>query len=400
MARAGILVTLLAFELFNPAHVNLCSDESYRGESRGFEITSVDLIVLALAIAQHRRGARPLTTHRLVPQRWLYLAVVLMSALAGADPFRSAFSIWKLLRMYMAFGVLAGLFQELELANAALLGLAYGVLSQGLQSLWQKYAYHAVRVVGSQSHPNSLAMIVNFVAPVAFALLLRGARNRLLLGVYALAAMCDVFSLCRGGMMMFLLSTALVVGLSFGRGITPHKIKVVGSLFVGGTLALLKSLDTIVKRFTEAPKESELARKLFNMAARAMADEHPFGVGINMYSYVLDHGGYADRFGIEPGDRNGIAHHIYWLTTAETGYVGCAVYLLLLGSVLVGALRLVREAGPVGEIAIGIFAGLLITYTQGTAEWIARQTNMSYLFWLFAAMISAFQAVRARRRLA
>jgi O-antigen ligase len=395
-ARLG-LVMLLAFEVFNPSHVNLYSDENYRGESRGFEITSVDLLCLALALAQRRRGARPATTHRLVVQRALYLAVVVVSALAGQDSFRSAFSVWKLLRMYCCYSVLAGVFQDLELANAALLGLAYGVISQGGQALWQKYAYHAVRVVGSQSHPNSLAMIVNFVTPVAFALLLQGGRSRLLVLVYALAAMCNVFSLCRGGMMMFLLASGLVVAMSFRRRVNARKVRIVASLIVGGIAAVLKSLDTIVKRFTEAPKESELARKLFNLAARAMADEHPFGVGINMYAYVLDHGGYADRFSIEPGDRNGIAHHIYWLTAAETGYVGCALYVLLLGSVLAGALKLIREPGPVGEIAVGIAAGLVVTYTQGTAEWIARQTNMSYLFWLFAAMISAFQAQRARR---
>jgi hypothetical protein len=394
-ARARqILVTLLAFEIFSPSHVNLYSQEMYRGESRGFEITSVDIIVLALMIAQRRRKVVVSTAHRMPFQRGVYLLLVVISAFAGVDAFRSAFSIWKLLRMYLAFSVLSGVFQEMELANAALLGLAYGVISQGGQALWQKYAQHSMRVVGSQSHPNSLAMIVNFVAPIAFSLLLVGGRNRLLLAVFALTAMCDVFSLCRGGMMMFLLSAGMVVAFSFKEELTPRKIKVVGGLVLGGVIALLKSLDTIYKRFTEAPKESEIARKLFNAAAKLMADEHSFGVGINMYSDVLDHGGYADRIGIEPGDRNGIAHHIYWLTAAETGYIGCAAYFLLLGSVLWGAFRLTREKGPVGQIAVGMFAGLTITYIQGTAEWIARQTNMSYMFWIFAAMVSAFQANR------
>jgi hypothetical protein len=34
-------------------------------------------------------------------------------------------------------------------------------------------------------------------------------------------------------------------------------------------------------------------------------------------------------------------------------------------------------------------AGLTVTYLQGTAEWIARQTTMSYCFWLFAAIACA-----------
>src|SRR5580658_1829203 len=122
-----LFVTLLAFELFNPLHVNLYSDETYRGESRGFEVTSVDVLILGLALAQRLRRARPATTHRFVAARWIYFGVVVLSALAGSDVLRSAFSIWKLGRMYLAFNVLAGLFQEMELANAALLGLAYGV---------------------------------------------------------------------------------------------------------------------------------------------------------------------------------------------------------------------------------------------------------------------------------
>ena len=33
-----------------------------------------------------------------------------------------------------------------------------------------------------------------------------------------------------------------------------------------------------------------------------------------------------------------------------------------------------------------------------TAEWVARQTPMSYMFWVFAAMVAAFQSERLARR--
>lgn len=165
---------------------------------------------------------------------------------------------------------------------------------------------------------------------------------------------------------------------------------------VGAAIVLAKSIDTIIERFTKAPKESEEARVLFNKAARAMADDHTFGVGINMYSWVLDHGGYADRLHIEPGDRNGIAHHVYWLTCAELGYVGAAAYILLLATVWVSALRLVFKRGLTGEVATGLLLGLSTMYLQGTAEWIARQTPQSYCFWMFAAILSALRTRVAR----
>jgi hypothetical protein len=190
-------------------------------------------------------------------------------------------------------------------------------------------------------------------------------------------------------MMMYVFSLSVVAFLSMIRRPTTHKIKVLSWIAVGGALALLKSMDTIINRFVNAPKESELARKLFNQAAKAMADEHPFGIGINMYSYMLDRGGYADRFGIEPGDRNGIAHHIYWLTSAELGYVGVTAYVLVLLTVFFSALRLATRKGVEGEMGVGIMAGLGVTYLQGFAEWIARQTTMSYAFWGLAAVVAA-----------
>jgi hypothetical protein len=388
---------LIAFELFNPEHINLISEETYRGDSRGIEITTVDLLVLALHVAQRRRGITAPSGRRFLIPRILYFLAYLASLSASPNIQRSLYSVWKLTRMYFAFSVLATAFLELELVQASLQGLAVGVVSQGLLALQQKYLHHAVRVTGSQSHPNSLAMLVNFIAPVAFSLLLSGAGTRITLAVFALAGACDVFSLSRGGMMMFALGSVLVAIASLTRGVTARKTKILAALGAGGVVAIAWSAKTIIQRFTNAPKESELARKLFNLAAHAMADDHPFGIGVNMYSYVLSHAGYADRFHIDPGDRDGIAHHIYWLTAAETGYVGLATYLILLVTVYVAGVRAALGKGLRAEIAVGIVVGLTTTYMQGTAEWIGRQTTMAYCFWMFAAMISAFRVREAIR---
>jgi len=378
----------MGLELFSPHHINLISDENYRGDSRGIEVTTVDLMALTLWIAQRTRGKLPGGLAPFAIPRWFYFAAALASLSATPDVLRSTYSVWKLARMFAYFSILAGAFREVTLARAFLDGLGAGVLWQGWLSLYQKYALHAVRVIGSQSHPNSLAMLVNLISPTAFALMLGGQGRPWTWGVVALAAMCDVFSLSRGGMMMFVLASALVAVVSMARGPSAHKVKVLSMIGFGGALALLKSIDTIIQRFLLAPKESELARKLFNKAAKAMADEHPFGIGINMYSFVLDHGGYADRLNIEPGDRNGIAHHIYWLTAAETGYVGVTAYVLMLLTVFFSAVRLGFRKGVEGEVGVGIAAGLLVTYMQGFAEWIARQTTMAYAFWGLAAVVS------------
>ncbi len=387
-------ITVACFDLFNPMHINLISQESYRGDSRGIEVTTVDLILLAVRFSASRPKTAPATRHLFV--RSLFFSTVLLSFWDTPDTLKSAFSLWKLLRMFFVFDTLATVFVDLVLVRAAMTGVGVAVLAQGALVFWQKYALHAIRTQGSLPHPNSLAMITNMVAPVAFSLWLSGRGRAYTPLVVACTAMATITSLSRGGMAMFVLAATVGCVLAFARKADARKLKIVLGLGVAALAVLAKSLDTIIERFTTAPKESELARVLFNKAAKMMADEHPFGVGINMYSYVLDHGGYAARLNIEPGDRNGIAHHIYWLTAAELGYVGAVAYVLVVASVLLSSARLASRGGLHGDLGVGLTLGLSTMVLQGTAEWIARQTPMSYLFWVYAAMASGLRASSAR----
>lgn len=387
-----VLVGFLAFDMFNPMDMNLISEEHYRGDSRGIEITMVDLTLLALFFAQRLRKQPVLDARRMWLSRGLYLAAVLLSFTATPDVLKSTYGLWKLLRMYFAFDVLCTAFLEMELVSAATYGLGAAVISQGLIAFQQKYMYGMVRVMGSQAHPNSLAMIVNLISPMAFALLLAGkGRWPLLAPIVAVAGLCNIFSLSRGGMMMFLAAMSATFLLSLTRGVTKRKLAILAAGLVGIGAVLAKSADTIINRFLNAPKESEEARHLFNEACKMMASEHVFGVGFNMYSWVLDKGGYADRLGIYEGDRSGIAHHIYWLTAAELGYFGVIAYGLVLASVWLSSLRCVWLPGVRGDLAIGILAGITVTYIQGMAEWIMRQTNFQYVFWLLAALVVSFR---------
>ena len=127
--------------------------------------------------------------------------------------------------------------------------------------------------------------------------------------------------------------------------------------------------DSLIDRTHRKPWDAFLAEQ-------ARDFDHAVAVGIGLH-HTYDMG----------ARRDGIAHHIYWLTAAETGYVGLAAFAILLGAVYVSALRLATRRGLRGEIALGIAVGLTVTYVQGTAEWIFRQSTMSYAFWLFAAIV-------------
>jgi hypothetical protein len=393
-----IIVGLVGFSVFHVIDINLISDETYRGDSTGVEVTAIDLMVLSLFIAQRVRKAPRLEGPKLTFVRLFYLAAAVASLLAAPLLLRSSFSVWKLLRMFFAFSVMAVELTDMAQARAALIGLGAGVLTQAGLALEQRYLQGLVRVVGSQPHPNSLAMLCNLVTPVALSLWLAGHSRRFNAAIVLAGSLCVILSLSRGGIMMLAVSTTLCVAVSLAKEMNLRKLAVVGTLMVGGLIGLAKSIDSILERFSSAPAASVEARDKFNHAAEAMARDNPFtGVGINMFSHVLEHGGYADQFELASVDRNGIAHHIYWLTAAELGYIGLAAYVLLLASVLWMAVRLARSRGVRGDIALGMAAGLFVTYVQGTAEWIARQTPMSYGFWLFAGALSALTATEMAR---
>jgi O-antigen ligase len=380
------MLRILALALFHPAHVNLLSDETYRGDARGFELTSVDLLALALFIAARLRRAPPSPRAFVIP-RVAYAVAVALSVFASPDALRSMFGVWKLARMYFLFAVLAAELVELPMVLAAVQGLSVGVLIEGGLALHQRYFEHTMRVMGSQSHPNSLAMLVNLIAPIGFALFLAGYGRWLAASVFVIAGVCDILTLSRGGMLMFVLGTGLVAIASIARAPTWRKARILTGLAAASSVVLAWSARTILLRFRTAPVESVHARELFVAAAQRMADGHPLGVGINMYSQVLGNAEYSAVLGIDRWDRDGIAHHIYWLTAAETGYVGVAAFVLLLGAVYVGAIRAAIRPGVRGEIGLGVVVGLTLTYLQGTAEWIFRQTTMSYAFWLVAAIV-------------
>jgi O-antigen ligase len=134
-----------------------------------------------------------------------------------------------------------------------------------------------------------------------------------------------------------------------------------------------------------------------------MLHDHPFGIGLNQFSMVLSQG-YGANAGLPPGDQDGIVHNVYWLVTAESGYLGIATYLLFLAAPFALALRTAFSARKDirGDLLLGAAAGLLVTYVQGKAEWIGRQTGMlallAVMFGVIGALGNAVQReARARR---
>lgn len=368
----------LGFLLWTPLiTVNLFSHETYRGADRGFEFTHVDLFAWVLLVALPRP-----TEGMPFRKVQVFYFVTCAATLAGSVvPLFTAFSLWKILRMFVFVAVVWRVCATPTRMVKLLDGLAFGIVFQALYCLKLRYLDGHHQIAGVFSHQNSLGMAVNLVLPLLLARFM-STGSRLCGAAVAAGCVCVIFSLSRGSLAMLVTGLSSVYLASMLRGITGRKVLITLAGFVGAGAVLVKSFDTIMRRFEKAPEASAEAREKFEEVAYMMSEERPLGVGMNMYSWEI-RTVYGPRLGL-PESEAGVAHHIYWLTIAECGYLGLFAYVLLLAVVLWAALRAVAAGWRDyrGQLAAGCVAGLSVMYLQGLLEWIARQTVQSYLFWL------------------
>lgn len=371
--------------------MNLVVDPTYHGDSIGIEITLLDLVAATLFVAQLGRRARK-SPHAIA--RWSYFGWTLLSLVGASLPTYGLFSAWKLLRMFLALRVVAVETLDSRSGPALLRGMMLGVLYTTYLALDQRYLQGILRCRGALPHSNTLGMAVNLIAPIALALYLAREGGWLTALTFAAASVCDILSQSRVCLLLFVVASALVFATSLVRRFEGRKLGVALGALLLGSVAGLYAADAIIDRVQRAPKESAEAREHFNEAAGLMLRDHPLtGIGINQYSHVLSSDGYADEVGVLEVDRHGVAHHIYWLTLAELGFPGLILFLALLaGPLWVAAKGAIRLRDVRADVLLGITVGLAISYAQGSTEWVFRQTEVSYLFFMLAALGASLTA--------
>lgn len=365
--------------------MNPISFETYRGDACGLEVTLVDILVLVLAFALPPR-TQP------APYRWsrlLYVCVVTLSVVLSPMPHFAFFGLWKVLRLYLFVAVLARAFEDWRLASTWLKGLAWGAVYALLIGLEQRYLGHQHQIASTFPHQNTLGMAVCLIAPVIVAILLAGQGGKTAWASLGAMSVLLVLALSRGALLAFLLGTGIVYAGSLLRGVTPRKLVTGGAALAAFAVVLVKAAGTIVERFIMAPKESSQIRASFESISASMLRDHPFGIGINQFSWVLEHSAYSRD--LPPNDKAGIVHNLYWLTAAELGFAGFAAFLVLTAVPIVLAARgaILARNDIRGDVLLGCFGGMVALSALSVLEWVARQTVMGYMYWGVAALVFA-----------
>lgn len=389
----GYLLAALVFAtgLGDHGNIHFLSQETYRGPDRGFEVTLADLIAWSLAMAViARRPSRiswvPYNTGLMV----LYLGVALLSMMDAPQGLLATFTLAKMLRGFILYWTVVNVLR----VGVPLKSVWHGILAIGLTfalyGAYQKYGQGIYRIPVMFDHSNTVPLYLNLVMPILLAFGLAGRRmstaaSLASLGVVVAMLLTVVMTFSRAGMV---LSLMVILGVLLVANRKTRSVRVsVASMVVVGALGIggLATGRSIIERFLEAPEASHMAREEFNRAARAMATDHPLGVGVNQFSYVLTNTPkYSDYIRVMAAEKQkGVCHQVYWLTAAEMGWIGLAVFVMVILRFLWHAsFEAFRRRGFDGLIQASIALGMLALHLSGFLEWVFRITPIFHLFLL------------------
>ncbi len=403
-----IVFFLMIFFTVETVTINFVSREFYRGTSRGFEIGLVDLAMLVIWQVMKRRNDLFPKLEK-PPGTALYLTFFFfcwVSIINSAPGYvvHSYFEIWKMVRMYAYFYVIYNYINSWEKIELLMKIIGIIIIYIGVIVLKQKYIDGMYQNAGPFPHQNSLVMYLIVFGSVVFAYFLnrRDVKLWYWIFVFGMAAISVISTLSRAGILIFLISSAIVWFYSFVQEFTMKKVGITLLLLVIAIAGVLKAMDSIVERFQTAPEESGLTRVILAKTAVKMANDKFFGIGLNNfgvkvnppYEYGAEIYPYLHRGKIPPEDfeeKNALVETAYLSIAAETGWHNLIVYLVFLFYFLFmnfSNMKILRFH-PYQFFSIGLMGGLIGIYLESTLEWVLRQTNNFYQLMMMFAVIAA-----------
>lgn len=412
--------------------MNFVSREWYRGTSRGFEVTLVDLLAVGLAasaILRPREGEK----------RWFWPAslgliviYVLYAAfcVGAADPkIFGLFELSKMVRGIIVFVAVALYVRSEREVRLFVWALGIAVCIEGLTALVERYHSGIHRVPGTLDDSNSLSMYLCTTGPVFVAVITSRfpkILKALAAAAIALAFVGVILTISRAGLIAILtmLVCAALATVSYRLSLRRFAVLLVVLLGVGGALA--KCWKTVGARFKDDSLKNEYAAKheqnrgYYIRIALAIAKDSWFGVGPNNWSYWVSNK-YGPRQGwhfipymdteqepsqIVPAGRDidepqaAPAHSLAALTAGEMGFGGLALFTLLwLRWLLMGASFLwPRTPDPMQRMAVGIFFGMGGTFFQSLTEWVYHQTQIYFTFHIMLGVLASLYYLRKCER--
>ena len=394
----AVYAVLLPVMMFNQVSINFFSHETYRGTSRGMEVSLVYLMAMAMLIGMvilYRR--KPLFPDKGSKFYLAYFLLCIPSFLNAENALYSWFEMWKMIMMYIVF--LTFYYYLYFTRDFSTVFTAFGIVA-GVT--FCTVVFQHVRGIhqanGLFPHQNSLGMYMNLIAPVFFAYYFnrnKGWKRFLFAGFFLMASAACMRTYSRGAMVCLPFGCAITTLLSLRYQFHMRKVQILLPVFLVCIFGAMLLLPNIIRRFEEAPKESLMTRQyLADSAWNMMKDEPLLGVGLNNWGIKINppypYCKYRyDNKRIAKDFKEGIVETSYLLVGAECGFLALGAFLTWLGYYYIVACKLVKQfrRSNFFFIPAGLVGGLTAVYLQSTLEWVMKQqVNFIQMMVLFASL--------------
>lgn len=402
----------------------------YRGTSRGFEITALDMVAIALlvaAVCTPRPGQRRWIWPASLGAMLVYLVFCTINAASSTPAIFGLYEVEKIARGIIFFVAAALHIRNDRDLRILIAGLAIATAAQGLQAFRQRLVYGEYRPPGFLFHPNSLSMFVCLTTPILIAAAcskIPGWLRALCWAGVAGACGGQLLTLSRAGLPIFACCCGGALAWCMSWKPSPGKL-VIGCL-AAITLAALtvRAWPLIMERYESATFEDEYldnskeGRGYYFRLANVILENRPNGVGLNNWSYWVSKE-YGKQLGKQYMNYDDIvyapptdllpsmlfaapAHNLGVLTVGEMGWMGLAVLGLMWVRWLgVGVMFLFsRRPELTHRVGIGIFFGIVGVFLHSFTEWTFRQTQIYLGFCVLVGTLAALRAVRQAEKAA
>jgi hypothetical protein len=413
--------------------VNFVSREWYRGTSRGFEFSILDILSISLLVSAvlfprrgESRGYWPASLGLMI-LFFLYAC----GNVAACDPkLFGLFELFKMVRgIILVLAVAFYVRGEREL-RLLIYSLAALVCFEGLLALKQRYLEGINRVPGTIDDSNSLSVFLCLTAPVLVAAVNSRLPSRLKALCWAgiaLACVAEILTISRAGVIILASMLAGAALCTASYSVTPRKIVVCCLIALAAAGVTAKSWKTLRERFQQSTLKEEygnhhnLGRGYYLRVAAAIVDDHWFGIGLNNWSYRVSNE-YGPKLGYrfvpyrgtdkEPSDvipsnsnideaQAAPAHCLAALTAGELGYPGLFLLALLWLRWFQMAASFLwnRTPDPVRRLGVGILFGFGGIFLQSLTEWVFRQSPIYYVFHVLLGTLAGLYYLKRQARL-
>lgn len=423
-ARSILFILLVTGAVFvDSAGVEFMSLFWYRGTTRGFEVTILDVIAFSVLVGSLLAPRHPYG--RFFWPAGLGLIVLFifyagMSVLASTPQLTGAFELHKMMRGVLVLAAAAAFVRTERELGQLVFALGAAVWIEAIFGLKQRYLSGMDRVAGTIWHPNSLSMYLCLVTPVLAAAAFSNFPKWLRLwcgSAVGAGAVAMLLTVSRAGIPIFAVVMLGVTAWCFEWRVTARKLAIIAAVFLIGGVMIYQSWDTVSSRFTQSTLEEEYfdpkkeGRGVYLRWAGMILDENPYGVGLNNWSYYVSRD-YGERLGfyyedygnfeIEPSERGrhaAPAHNIFALTAGELGYPGLILFSLLwLRWFQLGAAFLWRRLpDPMHRMGVGLFFGIAGIFMQSMTEWTYRQTVIFFTMHVLLGVLASLTWTRRHR---